>query len=104
MGAKTGLAVFLASLGDAFESVGDRNQSQQDMQQQIQIKQGLEQMNRPREEEEYKRKLLMGLGIDPDSKQPIPGFYEAKQKLRSIVKSGRGGRGRGSSSSSDDLF
>lgn len=111
MGTKAGLALFLASLGDTLQGIGknvgersiEKQRAEEDFRRRLEFQKQSATISRPQDEEDYKRKLMISMGIDPDTREPIPGFYEAKQKLRSISRRGGGGD-RGSSSSSGDLF
>lgn len=96
--ANPGLAIFLSALGDAAEGFGQRIEKKNDFVQQAKMKQVIEELFRPREEAQMKRQLLLRQGFDPDTLEPIPGFFEAIKKRRSIPQA----RTRSSDTSDDD--
>lgn len=100
MAASTGLAVLLASLGDVLEGTGSNIEKRDNMVQQYGLRQQMDVLNRPYEEEQFRRKLFLTQGIDPNTGQPIPGYVEAVRKMKQAKRIGGGGK---KSSAEDDV-
>lgn len=101
MAASTGLAVLLASLGDVLEGTGSNIEKRDNMVQQYGLRQQMDVLNRPYEEEQFRRKLFLTQGIDPNTGQPIPGYLEAIKNKRAAMRGGGGGGGKKSSDEDD---
>lgn len=85
--ARSIFAALLGGLGQGVEKYGDYAVQQQSLQSSLekQRESRLTEAQDPRMiaagEAEYKRKIMLQYGIDPDTGKPIPGIYEAIQKF-----------------------
>ena len=91
------LALFLGALGSAFNVVGDRWSEQAKLKDRASILAELQTAEdarkRPLEETDYKRRLLLSKGIDPDSLKPMPEFFQGITEATLARKGARGPSG-----------
>jgi len=92
------LAALMSTFANVANIFGQRHAQKQALKDRLQIMQEMEIAGRPGAEAQKKRTMLMSMGIDPDTGQPIPEFWKAKEQAHIMAqkyKKGKGGKGDG---------
>lgn len=89
------LAALMGAFGNISNVVGKHYGDQAALKQKLKLYSEMDAANRPGEEAQKQRMMIMGMGLDPDTLEPIPGYFEALEQRKQIEAKYRKGKGDG---------
>ena len=87
------LAALMSTFANVANVFGKQHAQKQTLKDRLQMMQEMEIAGRPDAEAQKKRTMLMSMGIDPDSGQPIPEYWQAKEQAAKLSAKHRKGSG-----------
>lgn len=89
------LAALMSMLGNISQAFGSQYAERQSLKDKLKIYQEMAAQEAPGKEAQMQRELIMRMGLNPDTLEPIPGFFEALEKRKVIEQRYRGKKGDG---------
>ena len=80
------LAALMGTFANIANVFGNRYAKQQDLKDRLSLSNEMEAKNRPAAEAMKRRQMLMSMGIDPDTGNPIPEFWAAKEQAAKLAQ------------------
>lgn len=104
------LAIILGALGSASGAAGDQWTEDMDYKRKLDYATKIAEVKNSDQQEMLRRRALVAQGINPDTLEPIPGYFEGYQQRKELDQKYRGkvgggkGKGKGGDLDIDSIF